>query len=113
MTARRQARGRQEATFEIEGIAVPAALLDRESPVWRDRDACRDWLTAHGLSRAPAADRLELAEWLHGQHGGTHPANRRNLAAEQWAEANGIALDPRFETPRADWRALRRLGLID
>lgn len=104
MTARRQARGRQESTLEIDGIVVPAALLDAKSPVWRDREACRAWLTDDGLSRLPVSDRMGID---------THPANRRNLAAEEWAEANGIALDPRFTHPRADWGALRRLGLID
>jgi hypothetical protein len=115
MSARRASRGRSAApSVEVDGIAVPPALLDGADPLWSDRERYLDWLSTHGLSRLSPRDRLpEVVEWLRGASGDAHPANRRSLAAEEWAEANGIALDNRFDTPRADWRELRRLGLID
>ncbi len=113
MSARRQARGRNaDPALEIEGVAVPSALLNGDDPMWRDRDRYFAWLGEHGLGSKPAGDRIELAEWLGGS-GGAHPANRRNLAAEEWAEANGVALEPGSNPPRASWHVLRRLGLID
>ena len=88
----------------IDGVAVPAELLDGDHPVWRDRFLYRAWLAGHGLSRVTISDRM-------GRDGS--PGNRRNVAAEEWAERHRVLLDPRLPVPRASWPKLRAAGLID
>lgn len=105
-TERRRARGSGLGPgVEIDGAIAPAELFDPTSPVWQTNEACLEWCRANGI-KPPSMAAMRFGF-------DTHPANRRNHAAESWAEGVGVLLDDRFGAGRrASWHKLRAAGLI-
>lgn len=93
---------RRKAVAHVEPVSpdgLPAELCDAEAPVWHDRGLYVEFMAARGWD-LPAPERLGA---------GTHPANRRNYAADAWGVENGVTTSP----GHADWHRLRELGSIE
>ena len=101
MTARRSARA--SAPRLPDGSAgPPPELYDADAPVWHNFDLYRAWMERRGWGwNLPVSDRFDMFHR-------THPANRRNYAADAWGAENGISTHP----GHADWNRLREMGLI-
>lgn len=106
-TARRRARGSARTSgIAVDGAVAPAELFDASAEAWQSDDAYRGWIERHDLS----VEQFRIMLWMGHQ---AHPANRRNHAAEAWAEKAGVLLQDHLSVPRADWHKLRAAGLID
>lgn len=101
MSARRQARASAvEVTFADDGGDTLAALRTSAAKVWHNQAAYRRFMAARGWT-LPPSERVG---------GRTHPANRRNAAADAWGVENGITGDSPHQ---ADWHRLRAMGFLD
>lgn len=100
MSARRAARAAAgaPAVLDLRHVDVLELLHDADAPLWHDREAYRAFMAKHGWS-LPVGDRMGS---------GTHPANRRNAAADAWGAENGIE----SQSGHADWHQLRQMGVI-